>query len=164
LAEILEEEGYEVETAFSGEEAVRSALLFNPNLLITDLIMGAMNGLETAARITAMFPDCRVLFFSGTGSIDDLSQMAPEDLVYSFARKPSPVPDLLNAIVYIVSSVNNVHNPIASIDDHSSDMESAQRWRVSRLAPAHGKSFARNVFPGAPFRESFPGIPCAVRG
>lgn len=164
LAAILEEEGYDAETAFSGEEAVRSALRFNPNLLITDLIMGAMNGLETAARITAMFPDCRVLFFSGSGSIDDLAQMAPEGLVYSFARKPTPVPDLLNAIAYIVSSVNNVYDPIASIDDRSFDKGSAQGWRVARLAPAPQKSFAHNAFPGAPFRESSHEIPCTARG
>ena len=135
LAAILEEEGYVVESAFSGEEAVGKAASFDPDLLITDLIMGAMNGMEAAARITAMLPDCRVLFFSGTGSFDELSHMAPKRLVFSFARKPTPVPDLLSAIAYIVSAVNTVYDPIASIDDHNPDKGPLQRWHVARSAP-----------------------------
>jgi CheY-like chemotaxis protein len=153
LAAILKEEGYEVETAFSGEEAVRKAARFNPNLLITDLIMGAMNGMEAAARITAMLPDCRVLFFSGTRSFDELCQAAPKRLVYSFARKPMPVPDLLNAIAYLVSAVNTVYVPIDSFDGHNSDKRSPQRWHVARLTPTPGKSLARNSIPDTPLSE-----------
>jgi DNA-binding NtrC family response regulator len=163
LAVILKEEGYAVETAFGGEESVCKAAGFSPNLLIIDLIMGAMNGMEAATRITAMLPDCRVLFFSGTGSFDELSHTAPKRLVYSFARKPMPVPDLLSAIAYIVSAVNTAYDPIASIDGHNSDKEPPQRWRVARLAPAPGKSLARNALSGTPSRKSCPGIPCAVR-
>ncbi len=143
LAAILEEEGYEVETAFSGEEAVCKAGRFNPNLLITDLNMGAVNGMEAATRITAMLPDCRVLFFSGTSSFDELSQTAPKHLIYSFARKPMPVPDLLNAIAYLVSAVNTADDPIESVDGHSSDKGSARRWRVNRLAPTPAKPLVR---------------------
>jgi CheY-like chemotaxis protein len=135
LQAILKEEGYEVETASSGEEAVLKAGHFNPNLLITDLIMGPMNGIEAAARISALLPDCKVLFFSGSANFDELSRTAPKKLVYSFVRKPMPVPDLLSAIAYIVSTVNTVYDPIDSIDVHDFDKKSPLRWRVARFAP-----------------------------
>jgi CheY-like chemotaxis protein len=144
LAAILEEEGYEIETAFSGEEAVCKAARFSPNLLITDLVMGAMNGIEAATRITEMLPDCRVLFLSGTCSFDELSHAAPKRLVFSFVRKPMRVPDLLSAIAYLVSAVSTAHDPIDSIDVHNCF---PRGWSVARLAP--GKSFAGTVIPGA---------------
>lgn len=156
LAAILEEEGYEVETAFSGEEAICKAARFIPNLLITDLNVGAMSGMEAATQITAMLPDCRVFFFSGTGSFDELSHAAPKHLVYSFARKPMPVPDLLSAIAYIVSAVNAVYDPVDLTDNYDSIEEPPQRWHVTRLTPPRGKSVARNSVPGIAPLEILP--------
>ncbi len=134
LHAILTEEGYEVGTALSGEEAIVKAGYFNPHLLITDLVMGAMTGMEAADRITAILPDCKVLFFSGSATFDEAAQSAPKKLVYSFVRKPMPVPDLLSTIAYIVSSVNTVYDPIDTIGDYNCDIAS-QRWRVTRMAP-----------------------------
>jgi len=159
LAAILKEEGYETETAFSGEEAVVKAKSFSPNLLITDSVIGAMNGMEIATRITTKLPNCRVLFYSGTTSFYELSHSAPKRLVFSLARKPTPVPYLLSAIAYIVSSGNAICDPAAAIEDK----EPAQRWRVATLAQGHGNSFARETLSGAPSRKSCLGMPYIVR-
>ena len=156
LAEILEEEGYEVETAFSGEDAVSKAAGFEPNLLIPNLNMGAMTGVEAATRITATLPDCRVLFFSGTSSFDELSRTAPKRLVYSFARKPMPVPDLLSAIAYIVSAANTVYDRKNSIDEFVPHEEPPQRWHVTKLTPPRGKSVVRNFTSGSDLSEILP--------
>ncbi len=156
LAAILEEEGYEVETAFSGEEAICKAARFIPNLLIADSNMGAMSGMEAATQITAMLPDCRVFFFSETDSFDEVSHAAPKHLVYSFARKPMPVPDLLSAIAYIVSAVNAVYDPVDLTDNYDSIEEPPQRWHVTRLTPPRGKSVARNSVPGIAPLEILP--------
>ncbi|MGA8729001.1 MAG: response regulator [Terracidiphilus sp.] len=99
LGAILEEAGYEVASAFSGEEAIERAEAFLPKLLLSDISMRPMNGIEAAVQITAKLPDCRVLFLSGNPSIADCSEAPPpERLVYSFLSKPTPVPDLLSAI------------------------------------------------------------------
>ncbi len=156
LAGILEEEGYEVETAFSGENAVLKAAGFEPNLLIIDLNMGAMNGVEAATRITAILPDCRVLFFSGTSSFDELSRTAPKRLVYSFARKPMPVHDLFSAIAYIVSPANTVYDRKNSIDEFVPHEEPPQRWHVAKLTPPRGKSVVRNSTSGSDLSEILP--------
>lgn len=77
LGAILEEAGYEVASAFSGEEAIERAEAFLPKLLLSDISMRPMNGIEAAVQITAKLPDCRVLFLSGNPSIADCSEAPP---------------------------------------------------------------------------------------
>jgi CheY-like chemotaxis protein len=63
LSALLQKQGYEVATAFSGEEAVAKAADFIPGLLLFDVSMESMNGLQSVARITANLPNCKVMFF-----------------------------------------------------------------------------------------------------
>jgi len=113
LVEILEEQGYEVAVAFSGEQAVAEAVELLPDLLISDVCMGEVNGVEVATSITAMLPDCKVLFLSGLASMSDVMSAAPERLVYSFMSKPMRLLDLLNAIAYMLPAVSPAHDPVA---------------------------------------------------
>jgi PAS domain S-box-containing protein len=63
----LEHEGYAVTTASSGEEAL--SIVDNssrpPELLLSDIIMEGMNGLELYDKIRMRYPDLKVLFMSG---------------------------------------------------------------------------------------------------
>ena len=102
LSAILEDADYEVRTAFSGEEAVETAAIFHPDLLLTDIAMGTMNGIDAALRITAAQPGCRVLFLSGHAAFCEILKSPPAHLVYSSMSKPTRVPDLLNAIAYML--------------------------------------------------------------
>jgi len=111
LGAILEQQGYVVATVFSGEEAVAIAEVFSPDLLVSDVYMSGMNGVEAAARITAKLPECRVLFLSGVASMSDVLKAAPKRLVYSFTSKPLHSLDLLNAIAYMLSAVSTVDDP-----------------------------------------------------
>jgi DNA-binding NtrC family response regulator len=88
LSEILAEQGYEVATVFSGEKALMKAAEFSPDLLISDVCMDGMNGVEAAIRITAMLPGCKVLFVSGLASMAEVLNAAPKRLVFSFMSKP----------------------------------------------------------------------------
>ena len=105
LSEILRREGHLIAVAFSGEEAVERATEFLPDLLVSDIDMCAMDGIEVAARITERLPGCRVLFHSGRSATSDMMDALPEDLVYSFISKPTRVPELLNAISYMLPAV-----------------------------------------------------------
>ncbi|MGA2349663.1 MAG: response regulator [Terracidiphilus sp.] len=113
IGAILKDEGYKVFTAFSGEEAVAKSREVLPNLLLSDINMGAMNGIEAAARITAELPHCKVLFLSGHSSMSDVLNAAPERLVYSYVSKPVPPLDLINAIAYLLSAENSADKPPA---------------------------------------------------
>jgi CheY-like chemotaxis protein len=103
LSEILQAAGYEVATAASGEEAVRRAKGFSPDILLSDVLMPAMNGFELALHIKAMLPDCRLLLFSGQASTAQLAREQSERFTrmgYRFELLPKPLhPDaLLNVL------------------------------------------------------------------
>ena len=65
LSMILEMRGFEVKTAYSGEQAVESAKVFGPDVLVTDVVMSGMNGIETGRCIQRMLASCKVILFSG---------------------------------------------------------------------------------------------------
>lgn len=69
LQEMLEAEGYEVRLASDGQDGYSAYLLFEPNLVITDIQMPRENGLELMVRIRTHDPMVRTIYMSG-----DLSQ------------------------------------------------------------------------------------------
>jgi two-component system response regulator GlrR len=111
LCAILQSQGYEVATAFSGDDAVAVAIGFIPDLLVSDVRIGAMSGVKVATQITNMLPHCSVLFLSNLSSMSDVLRVAPKRLVYSFASKPLHLLDLLNAIAYKLSAVKPLPDP-----------------------------------------------------
>lgn len=136
LSAILQEKGYEVAAAFSGEAAVAKADGFLPDLLLSDVNMGRMNGIEAATRITAKLPDCRVLFLSGHISMAEVMSAAPEGLVYSFASKPIHPLDLLSAIAYMLPAANAFKDRGAmAIEDEA----------IERYAPARMRALAEFI-------------------
>ncbi len=142
LSAILQEQGYEVATAFGGEAAIAKAAGFLPDLLLSDVSMGAMNGIEAATRITAKLPDCKVLFLSGHASMADVVSAAPEGLVYSFASKPIHPLDLLNAIAYMLPAANAFKDPGAmAMEDEA----------IERYAPARMRALAGFILRHAEF-------------
>ncbi len=72
LALILSQNGFDACTAYSGEEAVQRAVTLKPDVVISDIIMGEMNGLEAAILISEALPQCKILLFSGQPATADL--------------------------------------------------------------------------------------------
>ena len=64
-------EGYEVEVAENGRAAVERVEMFQPDLVITDLKMPGMDGMEVLRRIKENQPDTTVMMFTGFGTIED---------------------------------------------------------------------------------------------
>jgi CheY-like chemotaxis protein len=76
LALILEQSGFATHAVYSGETAVDTASEFKPDVLISDVVMRGMNGIEAALRVSLIFPDCRVILMSGNAATADLLQDA----------------------------------------------------------------------------------------
>jgi CheY-like chemotaxis protein len=76
LAHILNVSGFEAKAVYSGENAVEAARDLKPDVLITDVVMGGMTGIEAAINITAILPSCRIILFSGQASTGDLLERA----------------------------------------------------------------------------------------
>jgi CheY-like chemotaxis protein len=99
IAMILNMSGFNA-TAFTvPEQAVASAGSDPPMLLITDVAMPGMNGIELATLIHTMCPSCKILLFSGQASTGDLLRDAREQgQDFKLLTKPVHPTDLLAAI------------------------------------------------------------------
>ncbi len=96
LAMILSRAGYDALTAYCGETAVEVALRFEPDMLISDVIMPGINGIEAAVQIRAGHPACKVLLFSGqAASINMLEIARSKDEEFEILLKPVHPADLL---------------------------------------------------------------------
>ena len=96
LAMILRQAGYETQAIYSGEEALGMLRLFNPDMLISDVLMPGMNGIQTAIRVRAMLPFCKVLLFSGqAGARNLLEEAYAQGYEFEFLTKPVHPTDLL---------------------------------------------------------------------
>ena len=76
LAIILNQAGFEARAVFSGEKAVEALDSFQPDMLISDVIMTGMTGIEAAIITRARMPNCKILLFSGQAATADLLEKA----------------------------------------------------------------------------------------
>ena len=76
LAKILDINGYDASAVYSGVSAVESAKALQPDLIISDVIMQDMDGIEAAIRIRKFLPGCKILLFSGQAATADLLENA----------------------------------------------------------------------------------------
>ncbi len=99
LATILRLSGYDAISFNNPLDALRRAPLDCPALLISDIVMPQLSGIDLAIRIKAACPACKILLFSGQASYLDFSQDA-ERLDHHFHILPKPIypGDLLRAI------------------------------------------------------------------
>jgi CheY-like chemotaxis protein len=72
LAEILKQEGYSSLAVYDGESAIEAALLDPPQLVISDVMMPGINGIDLGIAIRRIFPDCKVILSSGQPASSNL--------------------------------------------------------------------------------------------
>lgn len=89
LALILDQAGFCAVKAYGGREALAMARLTPPALLLTDVQMPGMNGVELALKVVKERPECQVLLFSGHATSGDL--VAARAAGYDFPLLCKPV-------------------------------------------------------------------------
>ena len=97
LAERLETRGLQVSTATSGEQALASVAGQAFDLIVLDLAMPGIDGLETLKRIKEKQPDAEIIMLSGHGSIKtsiEAMKLGAED----FIEKPIDITNLIDKI------------------------------------------------------------------
>ena len=83
----LKREGYEVEVAATGEEALALVETFGPDVILTDVRMPKMGGLELLATLKAKGIDATVIVMSAYGNVD-LALEAIKAGAYDYNQKP----------------------------------------------------------------------------
>jgi two-component system nitrogen regulation response regulator NtrX len=87
LRQVLEYEGIEVHTEESGAAALNAYPEFLPHLVLLDVKMAGMDGLETLSRIREQDPAAQVVMISGHGTIQTAVE-ATQRGAYDFLEKP----------------------------------------------------------------------------
>ena len=96
LTEILARSGYAAVAAYDGAGALETALLSPPALLITDVVLPGMSGIELAIQMRRIFPDCKALLFSGQACTSDMLASANRlGHQFTLLNKPVHPKDLL---------------------------------------------------------------------
>ncbi len=90
LTLILQNSGYLAQAFFNPLQALAAARLEAPDLVISDVVMPQLTGVELAIQIRAMCPSCKVILFSGQAETGDLLSVAREH-GHNFSLLPKPV-------------------------------------------------------------------------
>jgi CheY-like chemotaxis protein len=96
LAIILNQAGFEARAVYSGEKVLDALEEFQPDMLISDVIMTGMTGIEAAIATRQRMPGCKILLFSGQATTADLLEKArQEGHEFEILAKPVHPTDLL---------------------------------------------------------------------
>ncbi len=103
LKAILEDEGYQVLVAGSGEEAIKIVAEEMPQLVLLDIWLPGIDGLETLKAIHAAHPNVLIIMMSGHGTIETAVK-ATKLGAFDFIEKPLS----LDKVIILVNNALNV--------------------------------------------------------
>jgi len=99
VVEILNSEGFEATAVSDGASAIELAKTLHPDVVLSDVIMPGLNGIETGIRIREIVPDCRLILFSGqAATVDLLAQARQQGHRFDILAKPIK-PEQLIAVI-----------------------------------------------------------------
>ncbi len=99
LKAILQMKGYVVETAFDGVEGYEAACRNKPDLIISDIAMPRLNGVEMAIKLTDELGTVKILLISGQAvTVALLQQARARGYSFDCLAKPVHPLDLLKKV------------------------------------------------------------------
>lgn len=181
LAGILEDEGYQVLCAEGGVEGIECVRQELPDLILLDIWMPGMDGLETLEKLKSQFPQTTVIMISGHGTIETAVR-ATKLGAFDFIEKPLSLEKVLisvaNALQLQKLKVENAELKRSASKDFEligeAEVISAVREQILRVAPTSvpvlisgengsGKEFiAYSIHCSSPRKERpFVAVPCS---
>jgi CheY-like chemotaxis protein len=104
-AAILNLAGFSTKIAFDGFAALEVARSFRPDLLLSDIMMPEMNGVELAIAITRMYPAIKTLLYSGqTGIAKILEESRAQGFEFPLLAKPVHPSKLIEGLKSLANS------------------------------------------------------------
>jgi DNA-binding NtrC family response regulator len=105
LAMILTRAGYHAVRAYDAQSALEIASVQSPDLLISDVAMPVMNGVELAISMMSMAPDCKVVLFSGHARSADLVRAYDAGHNFPLMSKPMHPSEMLAQVAKSLARV-----------------------------------------------------------
>ncbi|TAH39939.1 MAG: sigma-54-dependent Fis family transcriptional regulator [Bacteroidetes bacterium] len=102
LRDILQYEKFEIVEAADGAEGIRLAAEHNPDLVLCDIKMAKMDGLEVLSKLQELNPDMPVVMISGHGTIETAVEALKKG-AYDYIAKP---PDLNRLLVTVRNAMD----------------------------------------------------------
>ncbi len=106
LMEVLTEEGYVVYTAANGYEGMQKAKDLNPALILMDMKMPGMDGIETLRELKNINQSDRVIMMTAYGELG-LVNIAKELGAYAYVTKPFDIIELCTMIGQVIAEKNS---------------------------------------------------------
>jgi two-component system, NtrC family, response regulator HydG len=97
IADVLDLHGYEVDLAYSGEQGVERFRQSDFDMILLDVKLPGMNGVETLFEFQKIRPEARIIMMTGY-SVEQLLAQAVENGALGVLRKPFQVEELLDAL------------------------------------------------------------------
>jgi len=105
LMEVLTEEGYNVDTAANGYECIEKTKVLKPDLILMDMKMPGMDGIETLRELKQLNEADKVIMMTAYGELG-LVTIAKELGAYAYLTKPFDIIELCTMIGQVLSSSN----------------------------------------------------------
>ncbi|MGC2619136.1 MAG: response regulator [Acidobacteriaceae bacterium] len=99
LKAIFTNVGYSAQAAYSAEQALPVIAAWDPHLVIIDVRLPGMNGIDLAMQMKAKYPRSSTLLFTGDNSVGELLESAPyKEQHFEVLSKPVPPADFLKLV------------------------------------------------------------------
>ena len=116
LVLILKTKNYVAEAAYEAASALEICNQRPPDLVISDVVMPGMNGVEMAVIIRSRFPNCRILLFSGQAATADMLEEARHrGHQFELLAKPVHPEKLLEKVSELVGQTNSAARPASGM-------------------------------------------------
>ena len=110
LAAILQMNGFSSRFFTCPLEALNAARVKAPDLLISDVAMPGISGIDLAIQMRAQYPTCKILLFSGQAATTDLLEDArAKGHDFDLLLKPVPPAELLFKVARMVNGTVAIH-------------------------------------------------------
>jgi len=140
----LRYEGWQVETATDGASALNKARVFQPDVVVLDIMMPGIDGLEVLKRMRASGDDVAVLFLTAKDAVNDrvIGLTAGGD---DYVTKPFSLEEVVARLRSLLRrtgrAVTGYTDPVLRVGDLTLDEESYEVTRAGRPIELTAKEF-----------------------
>lgn len=97
LTLILRRHGYDAKAHYRGESAIASIEAFRPQIVLSDICLPGLDGIETAVKIKELQPRCRIILFTATPERHEIRNRINE-LGFEFLQRPLHPSEILRVL------------------------------------------------------------------